>query len=1150
MSSKGQIKENLIDGVYIRKVILENFLSFQRDEVDFEKGKFCLIIGPNWSGKTSIYQAIKFGLGSNERDERYSRWSDFIRHGQNHAMAEIHIQNQDELIQIRRTVIRGQSPYFSIKGSDDADFKRINVQELQELIKDLNYNPDNHFAFVSQGKIDLIKNLKPTELCTFLEEGIGLKGLREEILQQKKNVLSMNKELQSISNKRNVLNISLELLQPKLERLEQKKKLVEIKNGYEDELLWANRYKLQDEIKTLKRNILKIQVAIDEIKKSKANIEKSIKIVEEQILKIDENVNNLSVKIGEKTFRKKQLIDRIQSWQNEKVRKKQELDVLSDKISKLEKVLNNYKSQKTSIDNEIKIINQEKTNIETKIDNLIKEQNALTQKIKRNEEFLAKYNQLISDKKEKKTLIQQNNDEIKSLNNEISQIFQSFKDIEHKLEKHKWFLENPTKNLLSKLDQELKVARNELFTLDTNIQDLEREKYKKINRLKPLQVSLRERRIILPSQITILKEEIRKRELNVKGPIIEYLKYDDRLSYAIESVLGEKLLYSFIADNWDTLELLKRLKNKYKAYCNIYVPKEQKISPLPSITGSGVIGYLAELIKVIDNDIDIKKVLYSKIKNCLVVKDYRSGKETYQKYNFKGKCVTLKGEQIISYKYVYETPFLKNLKGLLSAGTQEEQASKLESEISALNERILELRVQASKLDEKQRDLFGKKETFNDLLYSFNQRQRLTTKKNNLYDQRSKLADLNNSIQEEIKTLNTSIKKLESQKDPEFFKWNKRIKKIPEELNNLNDEKKKWDTSLIEKQEILNEVASRLKTHRDSLNEIKKDFKTKQDNFQKADNEAFEVYRELEVIDDELNSIDEQTVNLKEEKSKVLEEKRALDKTNLQISLNLEQENTQLNYSKQELESKEEDLERINTKIGPLISKEEIKIRPIEEIKNDILLIDKKLMKYLDVDDSILVEKDQILEGLKEISLNQKELEKDIKAALNTEKKMETTYNDKFKVVLNDLKTKINRKFKSSQINEYCSLELIGDFEELGVDIKASTTRKQLVSCSALSGGQVSMISICLMLSLQEIKPSPLCMFDEAAMFLDDKNSEAVYQMIKATLEENPAIQLFLFLPTSSKSLYLLADKIIGVARVGKNEVSTIFKPKIIKKKH
>ena len=123
----------------------------------------------------------------------------------------------------------------------------------------------------------------------------------------------------------------------------------------------------------------------------------------------------------------------------------------------------------------------------------------------------------------------------------------------------------------------------------------------------------------------------------------------------------------------------------------------------------------------------------------------------------------------------------------------------------------------------------------------------------------------------------------------------------------------------------------------------------------------------------------------------------------------------------------------------------------------------------------------------------------------------------------------------------------MGDFEELGVDIKAGTSKVDLRSCTALSGGQVSMVSICLMLSLQEIKPSPLCMFDEAGMFLDDKNSEISYQLIKSTLEQNP-IQMIMFLPKSSSTLYQLAERLIGVARVGKTEVSTIFKPKIVKK--
>ena len=167
---------------------------------------------------------------------------------------------------------------------------------------------------------------------------------------------------------------------------------------------------------------------------------------------------------------------------------------------------------------------------------------------------------------------------------------------------------------------------------------------------------------------------------------------------------------------------------------------------------------------------------------------------------------------------------------------------------------------------------------------------------------------------------------------------------------------------------------------------------------------------------------------------------------------------------------------------------------------------------------------------------------------MKTENKMEDTYYNKFEHVLNDLKSSINRKFKNTEIKAYCSLELIGDFENLGVEIKAALSKSHLRSFTALSGGQVSMISICLILSLQELKPSPLCMLDEAAMFLDDKNSEVAYQMIKSTLKENPNIQMILFLPKSSNALYLLAEKLIGVARTGKDEVSTIFKPKVIKK--
>ncbi len=1134
--------------IYISKVILENFLSFQKDEVDFEKAKFVIIVGPNWSGKTSIFQAIKFALGSNARDERYKKWSDFIRSGQNHTMVEIHIQNEEEIIKIRRYVIRGQSPYFKIQRKGDTDFKKIPAQEIQRLITDLNINPDNQFAFVSQGKIDTIKNLKPSELCSFLEEGIGLKSLREEILQQKYSVNTLNNDLQALKSRKNTLNISLDLLYPKLERLKQKNKLLKIRKKFNDELLWANRDKLEKDIINIEEVIKRLKNSIDKIKKKKDYFDAEILLLIKKISNKAHNINKLSEKLGELKYKKQELITKIKSWQKEKIAAKQELDTLSDKIEEVKKINNNFKKQKETLEIELKIIDQECKNVGLRIDKLIKEQDQLVKKIEQNSILLEDYNQLLSEKEKKLANIQENENLIKDFNDEINQLFQSFKDIEHKLEKNKWFLENPSKDLLKQLDRDLSKTSFKIFEIDSEVKKLEIEKSKKLRKLKILQASLRERRVILPSNISILKEEIIKRGLKVKGPIIDYLKYADELSYAIESVLGEKLLYSFVAKDWDTLNLLKRLKEKYRAYCNIYLPKKLNIKPMVKITANGILGYLADLIKIIDDDIDIKKVIYSIVKNCLVVKDYLSGKQLYTSTIFRGKCVTLKGEQIVSYKYVFETPYLKRLKGLLSAGTQKEQSSVLESEIISLNDDISELRVEQSKLDDIQTDLYKKKESFNDLLYNFKQKQRLTAKKNQSYDQMHDLEKFNTHIKNGVKTLELKIKDLKTKTDPEFFKWNDRIKEIPIKLVSLNEEKKKWDKRSNESLDIFKEVNEKINHLTLKQNSLNQEHETKKSVFQKANKSEFETYRQLGNVEDEQEVIGKKISDLKEIISNLQKEKQDFERENIQITLNLEQENIKLNSYNQDFEFKKNDLERINSEIGPLISKQIFKIRPIKEIQEEIFSLDKDLLKYLDVDDSLLIQRDQTLASLKEIAKNQNNLEKDVKAAVSTENKMENTYYKKFSDVLENLQIKVNQKFDDSQVKSYCSLELSGNFEDLGVNIKAATSKEQLKSFTALSGGQVSLISICLILSLQEIEPSPLCMFDEAGMFLDEKNSEVAYQLIKSTLEKNQ-MQIFMFLPKSSNSLFLLAEKLIGVARVGKNEISSIFKPKIIKKK-
>ncbi|MFW9873649.1 MAG: hypothetical protein ACFFG0_11130, partial [Candidatus Thorarchaeota archaeon] len=415
-------------------------------------------------------------------------------------------------------------------------------------------------------------------------------------------------------------------------------------------------------------------------------------------------------------------------------------------------------------------------------------------------------------------------------------------------------------------------------------------------------------------------------------------------------------------------------------------------------------------------------------------------------------------------------------------------------------------------------------------------------------------------ILSKIRNIDSKIQELSNKRN----KLNNLItnqKNIPSKLSNidseinilqkrisLNEEKNKWDLKLNENSDILKEVREELIKQKNKINIKKLDYENKKKDFQKADKFAFNIYRQLENVEDNLEKVEKNITDLKKIKQEYQNRKNEIDRKSIQTTLNLEQENVKLNTFNQEIEKKRRDFERINSEIGPLISKQIIVIRPIEFINEDISKIDKQLLSYLDVDDSLLVEKDQIIASLKEINRNQIDLERDIKTAIKTEGKLEKTYYNKFRGVLENLQSKVNQKFEDSQIKSYCSLELTGKFEDLGVNIRAAISKDQLKSFTALSGGQVSLISICLILSLQEIKPSPLCMFDEAGMFLDEKNSEVAYQLIKYTLEQNP-IQILMFLPKSSSSLFLLADKIIGIARAGKNEISSVFKPKIIKKK-
>ncbi|MBD3349887.1 MAG: AAA family ATPase, partial [Candidatus Lokiarchaeota archaeon] len=239
------------ENTIVEKVILKNFNSFQNDEVPLKKG-FTVVTGPNGAGKSTVFQGIKFALGSNERDGRNTKWSDFIRIGEKYGSVELHLRKDEKLYKIRRIIQDDAAPYFQIKLPDDKKFHNTTAQKVKDVVKLLEYNPNNVFAFVSQGNVTDIKNMEEKEVCQFIELGLGLTDLREQIFERKNEISTLSKEIKSLNAIKDSASYDLELLRPKLKKLEEKKKLEKKKEKLEKEKTWLNREHLKREITELK----------------------------------------------------------------------------------------------------------------------------------------------------------------------------------------------------------------------------------------------------------------------------------------------------------------------------------------------------------------------------------------------------------------------------------------------------------------------------------------------------------------------------------------------------------------------------------------------------------------------------------------------------------------------------------------------------------------------------------------------------------------------------------------------------------------------------------------------------------------------------------------------------------------------------------
>lgn len=475
--------------MFLKKLILKNFKSFEgKKELEFPS-LITAIVGPNGCGKSNILDAIRWVLGEQSfKTLRVDEGKDLIfstkNRSANFAEVEVIFDNQKKLFPLdfpeisfsRRIDRSGENFYYfnrqPVRLKDIIEFSALAKIGLKG------------FSFINQGAVDNILKVSPFERREMLEENLGLKPLeikKEEAEKKLENTLKNLEEAEIIIQE---IVPHLNFLKRQVNRFERREKiekeLKDLKKQYFS-LLYQQIEKEKYCPQINKEEILnKLKLINEKIK------EKESKIINNKNKKLEEEIQTLTQEIFDLQEKKSDFLQKISFERARKINSKkivfQKEDFLQIK-EELEKILslNDLKEIKELINSLIKKIEtrlevpkEESDNLYEsdlyKIENELKEK---SQKLKILQERL-KENNL-----EFKTAFE----EIESLRDEKEKLEKEIQKEEILNERYRIHLEDFLKKLkennltLQEIQQEnpketLEVLERKIFRLENEIREI------------------------------------------------------------------------------------------------------------------------------------------------------------------------------------------------------------------------------------------------------------------------------------------------------------------------------------------------------------------------------------------------------------------------------------------------------------------------------------------------------------------------------------------------------------------------------------------------------------------------------------------------------------------------------------------------------
>jgi len=1121
--------------MYIKQLEIDNFKSFaNKSEIPLLKG-FTTVSGPNGSGKSNIIDGILFALGlANAGELRAENISQFISlyTKRNEAFVKVtfaDVEGENNELSIGRRIKKNNQGYASTYYINDSVTTLANIHAILEKY---NVTP-NSYNVMMQNDVMGITTCSAKERRKIIDEIAGVADFNRRIEQANNELSTVEQRVDTSSVILNEVETRLEQLKDERETALKYQKLREEKAGLESQI---NKVRFFD----IKRNLQMAHENILEFTKKKKEEELKNKDLDERLVLIKQKYDETSKLVKENGEEQQLELKKQEETIKGDIQRKTDASNYADKqiqdnlktianansgIEKYSEKITELKFQITQKDDEIKIIENEKSQKEKELNKILEDMTGLNktadEHIKRRNE-LRKQSEALRDEETK--LIQ----EKLPLENELKNLCKETEDAEEKINelnelKTNFNSDYDLKKLqvtqLQKDMDDLKIIQQNILhdkdTIKNEIDDLNfniKMAHQKIATMEAKKAANEEANFDRAVK-TVTDANLR----GVHAPLYKLGTVDKEYAVAMEVAFGGRMAHIVVDDEHVASVAIELLKSSASGRATFIPLNKIKKAPtkLQLPKDKGVIDYAINLVDFDDEYID---AFFYAVGDTLVVEDIECAKKLIGKY----RMVTLQGELL--EKSGSMTGGSRQKRGLSFSQNDDEELNKFKERLKEMEQKSGTLENKKASLESKFDDIRVKysdamsvytqsKIELDNMKNNYNQSENILNQKMEFVkDAKLQIAKLNKDLDKLEKQnieLNDKITKCQEEtEEVEKLINDKDLNELKEKTSGVENEIKRLDGKLTAAQNDKNEFNRQIMFNESLIETKKEEIKRKGNDNKQLEIDKSSYKKDIDKLNIKLNEVGEQIKKIEEKLGELLAQRDKI--------------NSELNDIEKQKHINEADIERIAEQIESFrarrkelepqfesATKELIdsgieidKLEPIEisieEITAKIQKLEKKMDELGDVNMRALTTYDEVSKRKSELKEQIDTLTKERKEILERMKGYEQAKKEAFLTTYNNINTNFKEVFHQLSEGEgELILETPDDPLSGGLDMKVSIRDKKHQRLVGLSGGEKSLTALAFVFAIQRYMPSPFYAFDEVDASLDAMNVERIAQMVQ-----------------------------------------------------